>query len=110
MSNVSNIWDTNPFVSSKASQGYTVIDNITTNDLSKNVQFSDPKPLSTIKVDRIELKGEDLGKRLTRIENVLQMPTRDVTMEEKYADLRALADQYNAMLESLRSWDILQNN
>lgn len=62
-----------------------------------------------ISAEKITLNGEDLNERLIRIEKALQMPLRDVTMEQKYAELKELANQYNNMLESLCSWDTLKS-
>ena len=91
----------------------------TTNTTTLNYPFTtsiDPFTVSNkpskpyrLEAGEIVLKGEDLSKRIERIEKVLQMPTRDVTMEQKYADLKALADQYSTMLDSLRTWDTLQS-
>lgn len=53
----------------------------------------------------VSINGVDLEKRLTVIEQVLNIPTRDVTMEAKYPKLAELYQQYMHELEKYRTWD-----
>lgn len=65
---------------------------------------------SSLKVTgNLILNGLDVDERLRSIEKLLQMPDRDAKMEEKYKELRKLADQYNELLEKLRVWDALKS-
>ena len=53
----------------------------------------------------VVINGVDLEERLSTIEKVLQIPTRDVTMEAKYPKLAELYAQYMHELEKYRTWD-----
>ena len=61
---------------------------------------------ATLQVDgNIVINGIDLEERLKIIENVLQIPTRDVTMESKHPKLAELYKQYMHELEKYKTWD-----
>ena len=51
------------------------------------------------------INGVDLEERLSTIETVLQIPTRDVTMETKHPKLAELYKQYMYELEKYRTWE-----
>lgn len=53
----------------------------------------------------VVINGIDLEERLTTIETVLQIPTRDVTMEQKHPKLAELYKQYMHELEKYKTWD-----
>jgi hypothetical protein len=53
----------------------------------------------------IVMNGVDLDERLQTIEKVLNIPTRDVTMENKHPKLAELYKQYMHELEKYRTWD-----
>lgn len=53
----------------------------------------------------VKINGVDLEERLTTIETMLQIPTRDVTMEAKHPRLAELYKQYMHELEKYRTWD-----
>lgn len=53
----------------------------------------------------LKINGVDLEERLSTIEKVLQIPTRDVTMEAKYPKLAELYAQYMKELEKYKTWD-----
>lgn len=59
---------------------------------------------------RMIINGIDLEERLSIIENLLNIPTRDANMEEKYEKLRNLSNQYNQALEEYKTWERLQNS
>lgn len=59
---------------------------------------------------RMVINGIDLEERLSTIENVLNIPTRDATMEEKYEKLRSLSNQYKQALEEYKTWERLKNS
>ena len=58
----------------------------------------------------IKWNGEDLNDRLERIETVLKIPTRDVTMEEKYKKLKSLWEQYHKALDEYKTWETLKES
>lgn len=58
---------------------------------------------------RIKLNGECLNERLERIETVLNIPTRDITMEHKYPKLKELWAEYNRELAKYKTWDALKD-
>lgn len=59
---------------------------------------------------RMVINGIDLEERLSTIENVLNIPTRDAIMEEKYEKLRNLSNQYKQALEEYKTWERLKNS
>ena len=56
----------------------------------------------------IVVNGIDLEERLSTIETVLQIPTRDVTMEQKHPKLAELYKQYMHELEKYRTWELIK--
>ena len=54
---------------------------------------------------KLKLNGVDLDERLNTIEQVLQIPTRDVTMEQKHPKLAELYKQYMRELEKYKTWE-----
>lgn len=52
----------------------------------------------------VKINGVDLEERLSTIETLLQIPTRDVTMEAKHPKLKALYEEYMHELEKYRTW------
>ena len=58
----------------------------------------------------IKWNGEDLNDRLKRIEAMLHIPTRDVTMEEKYKKLKSLWEQYHKALDEYKTWETLKES
>ena len=53
----------------------------------------------------VVINGVNLEERLETIEQVLQIPTRDVTMEAKHPKLAELYRQYMHELEKYKTWD-----
>lgn len=53
----------------------------------------------------VKINGVDLEERLQTIEQVLQIPTRDVTIESKYPRLAELYKQYMHELEKYKTWE-----
>jgi hypothetical protein len=53
----------------------------------------------------VVINGQDLEERLSTIETLLQIPTRDVTMEAKHPKLAELYKQYMHELEKYKTWD-----
>ena len=62
------------------------------------------------KAYKINWNGEDLNDRLKRIEAMLHIPTRDVTMEEKYKKLKSLWEQYHKALDEYKTWETLKES
>jgi hypothetical protein len=58
----------------------------------------------------VRINGQDLEDRLERIETLLHIPTRDVTLEEKYPKLKKLWEEYNKELAKYRTWDKLKDS
>ena len=53
----------------------------------------------------IVINGVDLEERIKTIETLLQIPTRDVTMEAKHPKLAKLYKEYMHELEKYKTWD-----
>ena len=58
----------------------------------------------------VVINGVDLEERLNTIEKVLQIPTRDVIMEEKHPKLAELYKQYMHELEKYKTWDRIKGD
>ena len=56
----------------------------------------------------VRINGQDLEERLSTIEKVLQIPTRDVIMEAKYPRLADLYAEYMQELEKYKTWERLK--
>lgn len=54
---------------------------------------------------RIVLNGQDLEERLTTIEQVLQIPERDVILERKHPKLKKMYDEYIQALGKYRTFE-----
>lgn len=52
----------------------------------------------------VKINGLDLEERLSTIEKVLQIPTRDATMEAKHPKLAKLYKEYIKELEKYKTW------
>jgi len=96
-----------PSASSCATVGYvnSSISISKTYDTAFNVQPTEPATLEV--KGRIKMQGEYLDERLERIETLLQIPTRDVTIEAQYPKLKALYEEYIAELEKYKTWNRL---
>lgn len=53
---------------------------------------------------KVIINGENLEERLKRIETLLNIPTRDVEMEEEFPKLKHLWEEYNSELEKYKTW------
>jgi hypothetical protein len=56
------------------------------------------------------MNGVNLEKRLSTIEQVLNIPTRDATMEEKYPKLKKIYEEYITELEKYKTWDNIKDS
>lgn len=59
---------------------------------------------------RMIINGVDLEERLSTIEKLLNIPTRDAKLEEKYSKLQDLYEQYTKALEEYKTWERLKNS
>jgi hypothetical protein len=59
---------------------------------------------------KVNLNGDNLEERLSRIESLLHIPRRDVIMEQKYEKLKLLWKEYTETLEALKSWDTIKES
>ncbi len=58
----------------------------------------------------VKINGVDLEERLSTIEQVLQIPTRDVTMEHKYPKLAELYKKYMHELEKYKTFERIKGD
>lgn len=96
--------------------------NTTTNWANPTTNFNDgttpvmtiPHGESTIQIEKeatldvkgtMVINGVDLEERLKTIETRLQIPTRDVIMENKHPKLAKLYKEYMKELEKYKTWD-----
>lgn len=56
------------------------------------------------------LNGLDLEERLKTMEKVLQIPERDVVLEQKHPKLKKLYDEYIQALSKYRTWEAIKGN
>lgn len=69
------------------------------------------EPTATLDVKgNIVMNGVDLEERLSTIETVLQIPTRDATMEAKHPKLAKLYKEYMKELEKYKTWDRIKGD
>lgn len=57
---------------------------------------------------KMVLNGIDLEERLKTIEEVLQIPERDVILEQKHPKLKKMYDEYIRTLKKYRTWESLK--
>ena len=53
---------------------------------------------------KVIINGENLGDRLERIETLLNIPTRDIEMENEFPKLKTLWKEYSEELEKYKTW------
>ena len=54
--------------------------------------------------------GDILDERLERIETLLNIPVRNIDMEEEFPKLRELWNEYHAELEKYKTWKKLKDS
>jgi len=69
---------------------------------SKTVEIAEAATLDV--KGTVKINGVDLEERLKTIETLLQIPTRDVTMEAEHPKLKALYEEYMHELEKYKTW------
>jgi hypothetical protein len=69
------------------------------------------EPTATLDVKgNLVLNGVNLDERLSTIETVLQIPTRDATIEAKHPKLAKLYKEYMKELEKYKTWDRIKGD
>lgn len=53
---------------------------------------------------RIKMNGEYLDERLERIETMLNIPVRDIEIENEFPRLKTIWEEYNRELEKYKTW------
>ena len=53
---------------------------------------------------KVIINGENLSDRLERIETLLNIPTRDIEMENEFPKLKTLWKEYSEELEKYKTW------
>lgn len=91
------------------SNGYSYVTNTSGYTLSPTVVINN-EPSSLEVKGKIVHNGRDLEERLSVIEKVLQIPERDVKLEQKYPDLKKLYDEYIKALSKARMWESLKGD
>ena len=77
--------------------------------VSNNTVSIDDKTTLEVK-GRVKINGEYLDERLERIETVLQIPTRNIDMENKYPKLKKLYEEYTKELAKYKTWETLKES
>ena len=75
---------------------------------SKTVEISKAATLDV--KGNVVINGQDLEERLNTIETLLQIPTRDVTLEAKYPKLADLYRQYMHELEKYKTFERIKGD
>lgn len=126
VTNVSNLTYTLPTTQSTTGQIYITPSGGTgtgvwANSVTTNTRFNNSKGKPVMEIPnsddpsikiygKIEWNGEDLHERLKRIETMLNIPTRDVIMEEKYSKLKKLYNDYNKAIAEYKTWETLKDS
>jgi hypothetical protein len=122
--NIVNLPGNNSFLTATGSNGATYTN--TWIQPNNNFVGNNGKAVMTIPADKQEvvlekdatlnvkgtvvINGVDLEERLNVIETLLQIPTRDVTMEAKYPKLAELYKQYMHELEKYKTWERIKGS
>lgn len=59
---------------------------------------------------KLVINGEDIDERLTRIEDMLHIPRRDIILEEKYEKLKMLWKEYTDTLDAIKTWETIKES
>ena len=78
--------------------GYTITPNVTFNNDSSSLEVK----------GKIIHNGRDLEERFQTIEQVLQIPERDIELEKKCPKLKRLFEEYIKELSKRRMWEELK--
>lgn len=100
----STVW-TNPNANFHNGQGQAVM----TIPHGENKVILEDKAELEVK-GRVRINGEYLDERLERIETVLNIPSRNIEMENKYPKLKELWEAYNRELAKYKTWDKLKDS
>jgi hypothetical protein len=75
--------------------------------LGEHVKINN-NPASLEVKGNLVINGRDLEERLQTIEQVLQIPERDIELEKKYPKLKKLFEEYIKELSKRRMWEELK--
>jgi hypothetical protein len=75
-----------------------------------NVMIVSNNPASLEVKGRVKINGRDLEDRLDTIEKVLQIPERDVKLEEKHPKLKKMYYDYINELSKYRMWEAIKGD
>lgn len=90
----------NSVISSATTASFNTVQNASGTEI-----FRIPTDEATLDVKgRIKMNGEYLDERLERIETLLNIPIRDIEMENEFPKLKALWEEYNKELEKYKTW------
>jgi hypothetical protein len=73
-----------------------------------NVMIVSNNPAELEVKGRVKINGRDLEERLNTIEKVLQIPERDVKLEEKHPKLKEMYYDYINALSKYRMWNTIK--
>ena len=95
------------FLTSNGSNGTSWTTNTTTTPYDA-VLVANQNPASLEVKGKMIINGKDLEERLDTIEKVLQIPERDVKLEQKHPKLKKLYDEYINALGKYRTWEAIK--
>jgi hypothetical protein len=78
------------------------------NNIPDNVLVAKGNPPTIEVKGNMVINGRDLEERLDTIEKVLQIPERDVILENKHPKLKKLHDEYIKELSKYRMWETIK--
>lgn len=88
---------------------YTYTTNGTGYDAVPNLTITNDPASMTVK-GSIILNGKDLEERLKTIEDLLQIPEKDIKLEQEHPKLKKLYDDYINALKKYKMWQTLKEN
>lgn len=59
---------------------------------------------------KLKINGVDLEERLKTIEDILQIPERDIKLEAQHPKLKKMYEDYIHELKKYRTWEILKGD
>jgi hypothetical protein len=80
------------------------------NNIPNDVLIANNNPPQLEVKGRMVINGRDLEDRLDTIEKVLQIPERDVKLEEKHPKLKEMYYDYINALAKYRMWEAIKGD
>jgi hypothetical protein len=98
------------FLTSSGSNGMTWTTGTTTTpyDAAMTIKQTNPPQLEV--KGKMVINGRDLEERLDTIEKVLQIPERDVILEQRHPKLKKLYDEYITALGKYRTFERIKGD